>query len=112
EKRMLAGTARVPHIVIAIHEINRRIGIQTLRDFVEGIRCQDVVVVQQSDELTAGQLESMVGRTPDALVLCQEFQLHASLFGSPSLQKGTNVPGGRAIVDDTKLPMRIQLLAN
>ena len=63
-------------VLIAVHRIQRRILPKRLRQLIQGIRCQQVVVIQQADKFAPGHLQRRVGVAGNASVGRKLFIAH------------------------------------
>ena len=93
---------RVDHVGVIV---NDRLGCAE-----DGLRLQQVVMIQEHHKGTGGHGNSLIGRARYAFVLVGEVQFDAGVFRSIGFQNGANVRLCGAIVCNTELPVGVHLV--
>ena len=96
-------------VLVGVHDVELRVGLEQLHHAVHGMRPQDVVVVQQGDELTGGELERARGCSRDAAVRGAVHDLDPRVGSSKLFQNVADVRGSRGVVGDAELPVLVHL---
>jgi hypothetical protein len=102
----------VDFVFVGVEEIGRGVGVVRAGDFVEGVRGEFVVVVEERDEFTGGELEGGVGGSGDVTVFRAETDFDAGVRGGVFLEQRTNVRRGRGVVGEAEFPVGIGLFAD
>ena len=70
---------RVQLVLVAIKQVQGGVGVEPAHHLGQGVRFQDVVVVQESDVLARGQGKSSIGGSRDARAPRQSGEAHAAV---------------------------------
>ena len=108
EMRMRPPPLGVDLVAVGVEQVRLRMLGHVEGQLRQGVRRQYVIMVQQHDEVAAGQLDRAVRRGRDVSVLGPEHQLDPRIPGK-CLQVGRHRGVGTRIIGDAEFPVWIDL---
>src|SRR5258708_1916609 len=95
--------------MIAVYEIQDRVVVDASNDLIQRVRIEGVIVVEQSHELTARQRQRMIHCPTEPHVFRQVLRLDPLVRSCEIVEQAAYVSRRRPVVDDAKLPIRVDL---
>ena len=83
--------------------------LQEFRNVEKRIRLEDVVMIEKSDPLPAGECDCLVQRCRNSFMLSEAFQDDTPIASGQYRQRTQQVSRARSIVDEHKFPVFICL---
>ena len=99
-------------VFVGVEKIAGGVGVVGAGDFVKGVRREFVVVVEERDEFTGGELEGGVGGGGDVAVFRTEADFDAGVGGGVFLEQRADMGRGRGVVGEAEFPVGISLFAD
>src|SRR5262249_16059851 len=86
-------------VFIGVNQIDVRMRLQEFHNLEKSVRLDDVIMIEKRDPLTAGECQSLISSSRDALMLSERFQDDTPIAGGKQRQCTEQIGSARSIVD-------------
>ena len=102
----------IDDILVGIDHVDVRFGRDPVGNRLEGVGGEHVVVVQQRDILSGGELQRGIRGDRDPACGLPSHEADARVRGGVTLQRGDDLVVGGAVIDQAQLPVSEHLCSN